>query len=392
MSKIKGVDPSSIPSTSKKRKVIEDSKPKAKKTNLRFQYNIPTKNLYDSLSEEEDDTSEEEGTVAPSQHSRIKVPAIVVYSYFDHHVRSISNLQKNLNEELDLKYKGRRIIILTKNLIDYNYVRKELEEAKIQFTTKTPSCDRELKLVIRNLPPNISTDEIMIDLKEKHLPVIKVTQITKKEDNKIIHAYPLFMVTFQKGTDYRTVFQHKKICYCLVQWEKIKRSGVTQCYGCQSFGHIAQNCTRTVRCVICSEEHSTKNCPNREKPPKCTNCGGTHAASFSQCPKRPTIDINRQPPRPRVQRNPTLKNFPSFIPSTSSVNTVPIWPSQPTPQTENPSTGLTDLINIVKSFLQNFDLTRIINNIKVLMSRISVAPDGISKLMIIIDFAASLLG
>lgn len=392
MSNIKGVDPLSIPSTSKKRSAHDDLKVSAKKTNLQNRYNIPVNNPYDSLSDEEDANEDEAYYNNQSQPTpqSYNIPPIVVYSYFKEHVKAVKELQKNLNEDVDLKYKGKKIIILTKTVADHTYVRKELEEADLPFTTRTPLTERELKLVIRNLPPNITADEVKNDLIEKRLPVINVSQITKKENNTVVHAYPLFLVTFKQGTDYRTIFQHKKICYCLIHWEKIKKNRVTQCFRCQSFGHIAQNCTKVPRCVICGEQHPTRSCINKSKPPKCANCTGDHAASYRQCPKRPQMTNNDRAHRKPIQKVPNNRDFPTPSFSTPTPPT-PGWPRQKQASPNNTATDFKDIINICKNFLQNFNLSTIIRKIQTLVSRLNAAPDGASKLMIVIDFAMALL-
>ena len=55
-----------------------------------------------------------------------------------------------------------------------------------------------------------------------------------------------------------------------------------QCFKCQKFGHNAKFCTSNQKCVICSEDHSYKECPNKENV-KCSNCGKNHAASYGGC-------------------------------------------------------------------------------------------------------------
>ena len=40
---------------------------------------------------------------------------------------------------------------------------------------------------------------------------------------------------------------------------------IQQCFKCQGFGHKTQNCTKKQKCVVCSEAHSHKNCPNKDK-------------------------------------------------------------------------------------------------------------------------------
>lgn len=57
-----------------------------------------------------------------------------------------------------------------------------------------------------------------------------------------------------------------------------------RCYNCQRFGHMAKSCRNTRRCKICSEEHHHKECKSVLQP-KCANCAGNHAASYSGCPQ-----------------------------------------------------------------------------------------------------------
>ena len=60
---------------------------------------------------------------------------------------------------------------------------------------------------------------------------------------------------------------------------------ILQCFKRQGFGHKAPNCTKNIKCVVCGEAHSHKNCPNKEKrKPKCANCRGPHVANYKGCP------------------------------------------------------------------------------------------------------------
>ena len=65
-----------------------------------------------------------------------------------------------------------------------------------------------------------------------------------------------------------------------------KPVSVTQCFNCQSFGHLAKNCRSKPKCLICGESHSHKGCPNKEaRKPKCANCMRPHVASYKGCPE-----------------------------------------------------------------------------------------------------------
>ena len=51
------------------------------------------------------------------------------------------------------------------------------------------------------------------------------------------------------------------MCFVKIRWEKNNNTkNVTQCYKCQSFGHIAKNCFREVVCPKCSKNHNVGEC------------------------------------------------------------------------------------------------------------------------------------
>ena len=65
--------------------------------------------------------------------------------------------------------------------------------------------------------------------------------------------------------------------------------GLMQCYSCLKYGHLAAHCrNKTSTCGICSQNHSTKNCPNYDirksdhaaysnlDSKKCSNCANHH--------------------------------------------------------------------------------------------------------------------
>lgn len=56
-----------------------------------------------------------------------------------------------------------------------------------------------------------------------------------------------------------------------------------QCFRCQRFGHNAQHCTFSVRCVACGGPHQVKDCPGVTSA-TCSNCGGAHTANYGGCP------------------------------------------------------------------------------------------------------------
>lgn len=58
-----------------------------------------------------------------------------------------------------------------------------------------------------------------------------------------------------------------------------------RCFKCQRFGHIARNCRFARQCKVCAGPHYQNECTSRSEP-RCANCGGSHTATFSGCPRK----------------------------------------------------------------------------------------------------------
>ena len=58
-----------------------------------------------------------------------------------------------------------------------------------------------------------------------------------------------------------------------------------QCMRCQKFGHTKTYCRNNPRCVKCTAEHLTNDCPRnvRDDNVKCFNCNEKHPANYRGC-------------------------------------------------------------------------------------------------------------
>ncbi|VDI39763.1 Hypothetical predicted protein [Mytilus galloprovincialis] len=57
-----------------------------------------------------------------------------------------------------------------------------------------------------------------------------------------------------------------------------------QCYKCQGFGHMANQCRNKKRCIKCGEEHENEQCTSTDL--KYVNCKGKHMSNDKECPQR----------------------------------------------------------------------------------------------------------
>lgn len=250
---------------------------------LENSYKIKVSNRFDILSES-DSESETENTNNPKFNKNIKennkIPPIVIYSYLENHTKTLDVLKKQLEENSDIKYLGNRLIAYTKSMKDFELLKGKLDESKLEYHTYSTKDSIHHRMVLKGLPPNILADELKTSLLNLKVPVVKITQMIKKIENHEPIKLPMFIVVINNEMQLRDIVKIKKICYCIVSWEKFKSKGIVQCYNCQSFWHIASNCHKQTKCVKCAGQHNPKDCPNN--PLKCANCEGVHPANYRE--------------------------------------------------------------------------------------------------------------
>ena len=74
-----------------------------------------------------------------------------------------------------------------------------------------------------------------------------------------------------------------------IMWEKYEVTQYIdkswQCFNCQEFGHLAKNCKKPPKCVLCAGIHTFSECSKQDIAVKCCNCGQNHTASYGGCIK-----------------------------------------------------------------------------------------------------------
>lgn len=396
-----------------------DSKKRRKEDNC-FEITVSTDNSYEPLSDLE--SMDEDSPPPPvSRASTVKkperIPPIVVYSYIKDHSASLKALRSACKQDFDLKCRGNRLIFLAKCKDDYKKIIQEVTSAQLEYHTYTLADELKHTLVLRNIPPNVTCEEIKQDLADKNVTPVKITQMSKKEMTGRITKYPLFIVTFDNSVNINEIINYKKVCGCIINWERYKNfSGITQCYKCQSFNHIAKNCYRNPKCLTCAGTHLTVNCPTPDSPPVCVNCNGGHAANHQGCPvlqkhlkARPSMTAERKlPSKPPFLLN--ASDFPSLPKSSFSNITAPTnsaWgPSGRSNNFSHTSAtawkslasdnnasdfSIIQLLHEIKSFFSSFNLLNILSGLKNCLERLKQAPDTLSKVSILADFIFNLI-
>lgn len=238
-----------------------------------------------------------------------------------------------------------------------------LNEMESDFHCYQLKEDKSFRVVIRNLHHTTPADDIKAELTERGY---NVKNVHNAKHPILKSPLPLFFIDLAKEPKSKEIFKEQVLQYTKIKVEEPRvRKEVVQCTRCLAFGHTANYCFHTAKCVKCAEEHPTKDCPYpRSYSSKCANCDGNHPASYKGCtiykamkalrkrrvPPQPTTPAIDQP---STSQQPPPRTLPQTRPVTAGVSysaivnhqqaeplpvsqPTPNQPSQPAPQRQIP--------------------------------------------------------
>jgi len=196
------------------------------------------------------------------------------------------------------------------------------------------------------------------------------------------------------------VFQLRKMCHCIIRWEKFQNSRpIRQCFNCQPFGHSSKFCGRPPKCVKCDQQHASKNCT---KPvgssPKCVNIGGEHPANYTGCPQylrqlHLTPQINNQQQRkphniktssPQFQYQ--QAQFPALKTPQPSTSHQQSWAQAATRTTANSTQKpISSVFESLRTIMNMFNLQYLCTQMRLLAVKLQETNDPITELVAVID-------
>ncbi|GBP83603.1 hypothetical protein EVAR_61217_1 [Eumeta japonica] len=153
------------------------------------------------------------------------------------------------------------IKIICPDVETFRNLNKYLVENKVQFHTYALEEERKLKVVIRGIPANFSTEDIQTDLRSQGFPVHTVYRLCRRDGS------PLWLVlAVLPRTEEARLISKKLRHVCGL-------SGI-------------------------QVEAPHKECPRTRKSgvkPSCVNCGQEHTANYRECPKAPKFISHNRP-------------------------------------------------------------------------------------------------
>jgi hypothetical protein len=175
-------------------------------------------------------------------------------------------------------------IIYTHFREHYNSLVELLEEKDYCFHTFQPNAIRPLRVVIRNIHPTTSHEDISASLAELGHSVTNIHNIKRFSDKAPL---PLFFVDIKKATNNLDIYKIEFLLNTKITVEKPRTpKSPPQCTNCQSYGHTHKYCFHYPRCVKCGEKHTSESCTkSRDVPAKCALCNGNHTANYKGCPE-----------------------------------------------------------------------------------------------------------
>lgn len=133
-----------------------------------------------------------------------------------------------------------------------------LDQNNLQYHTYQLQSEKLLKVVIHGLPETITENEIIAELSNQDLPVLKARRLLF---NNIPSS--LVLVYLERTDKRKEIYQLKNLFHLIIKVEaKRKSNWITQCFRWQTFGHAAISCRAHWRCVSCGGPHDTKECKN----------------------------------------------------------------------------------------------------------------------------------
>lgn len=291
-------------------------------------YQIPVKNTYETLSDEEMDEDEATETtenpktiindeLPKSQNKKpIKPPPIVIHGKIKNSNEFINLLKVDIKKGFEIKYTANNTNLFINDSAEYKkYLDKIKPEADndFQFHTYTHKEDKTHAFVLRGLDPQTDLEYIKEEFSNQNK--IEIINIFKMKNTNGL----LLVITDNSITEKYLNKNLKVICYTRINWARhINNKQVIQCRKCQQWGHATSNCSAQTKCLKCSQNHWSRDCtvvvkddPKTHINIKCPNCDGNHLAMSQDCP----VYLKRLELINRSKNKRTELRKPNFIPA-----------------------------------------------------------------------------
>ncbi len=131
-------------------------------------------------------------------------------------------------------------------------------------------------IVVKSVNTKFTETEVLQDLKKNYPSVQAVHRLHRKQTGS---PFPIVKVKLSRAEASKVLASQIVVFGQRLTCETCRSVKVVRCYGCQRFGHTADSCLFSPRCVNCSGCHNT----HCTLPSRCANCDGEHGADSNKC-------------------------------------------------------------------------------------------------------------
>lgn len=269
---------------------------------------VPLKNRFAALSEDEDEMSVDAQTKPKKKE---KVSPIIVTDVN----KDVQKILADLKIKCDIKIVSIGKKIFVQSIDDKNKIIESLKNQKIDFFSHPDDANNTFKVILSGLP-EINTNEIIDDMKNTYnIEVTKVVMFNTKSQSKLYLCH----INKTKKLNLKILNTIRVVHHHIVKWQayKPKQQSPTQCYRCCMYGHGARSCNRYAICILCGGGHLTKECtvilPNTDNPEyKCFNCMSAklphnHKANDPKCVFRAKYVVTKEKAQNKQKQKPPSK-------------------------------------------------------------------------------------
>ncbi|GBN56332.1 Nucleic-acid-binding protein from transposon X-element [Araneus ventricosus] len=263
-----------------------------------------------------------------------------------------------------------------------------------EYFVTSRKTSKPIKIVIKGLPKETDTEDIKEELINKNFRVEKVNQLKKFKTREPLNIFQIHLTLTDNVSE---IYKLDTLCYHFISVEEYRSRLHYQCFNCQRWNHGSNGCKLNPRCVVCSENHPSKECPlkgQKSNTPKCANCNGPHPASYRGCPRYPQNiqkskmqpgksyanalksnyeNVNKPPPQKTNENDSEISQPPSTVKNNEN------FPSTNTPINHS---EISDIMAIVAEFRKIF---RNMKNIRATVQQLQAAEGAFEKIAILAE-------
>ena len=239
------------------------------------------RNQFDILACEDDENDTQITTQEPPRQT--KPPPIYVSG-----VENIQPLKKLLQDIADKNYelkllKENELKIQPKTIEMYQVITKALVDQNTEFHTFRPKQDKTYNIVLKGIHSSTPIEEIKEEIENMGHEVSNISNIKNRISKQPL---PMFYINLKPKANNKDIYKCTAILHTKISFEPPrKKREIAQCTRCQRYGHTKSYCHHNPRCVKCSENHLTTECPRKTRSDKvrCVLCNGNHPANYKGC-------------------------------------------------------------------------------------------------------------